>query len=172
MTREGYLKHKELIEAWVNGAKIQWFNEVRESWFPAAAPQWDEEVKYRVKPALQWEDFGKIKGFHINSYTEQIQEVVGTTTDNNYKTVFPTKEEAEACLALSQLLQWRDKYNEGWKPDWNSKEVKYVIEIIRDEIDKTGIVYGKRVLAFKSIEIRNKFFEDFKDLIEIAKPLL
>ena len=50
MTREGYLKHKDLIEAWVNGADIEYFVDVYKYWDYTEAPLWREEIEYRIKP--------------------------------------------------------------------------------------------------------------------------
>ena len=97
----------------------------------------------------------------------------GDTDKDNDKNIFPTIEEAEACLALAQLCQLRDRYNDGWKPDWDSmSETKYVLEISRNIVVKN--FYGNRhkILAFKTEELRDKFLENFRDLIETAKPLL
>lgn len=89
------------------------------------------------------------------------------------KNVFPTRAEAEACLALSQLCQLRDRYNDGWKPDWkNEKELKYVIEIFWDNIVKREYECRYKVLAFKTEELRDEFLKNFRELIWIAKPLL
>lgn len=119
----------------------------------------------------KWEDFGKINGYWVNSYCE-IRDANCDSFASN-KNVFPTKEEAEACLALSQLCQWRDKYNEGWKPDWkNTTTMKYAIYIFNEEIRKDKTFRAQKVLSFKSEQIRDKFLEDFRELIEIAKPLL
>lgn len=93
--------------------------------------------------------------------------------NNNDKNLLPDRKTAEAMLALCQLIQLRDCYNGGWKPDWNNiKEDKYVIyiehNIIMIEIHKTV----NQILSFKTEELRNAFLYNFRDLIEIAKPLL
>lgn len=119
----------------------------------------------------KWEDFGRIEGYYITS-SSIIDKYSSLNSISSNKNTFPSKEEAEACLALTQLLQWRDKYNEGWKPDWTDNNPKYVISVYYDEILIQKLFSGNKILAFKSREIRNKFLEDFKDLIEIAKPLL
>jgi len=49
MTREGYKKHKDLIEQWVNGAEIE-FLTIDKKWINAAEPNWLTELEYRVKP--------------------------------------------------------------------------------------------------------------------------
>ena len=120
-----------------------------------------------------WEEVGVIKGWYtyaggsIDYFSE------GNSTNYADRNIFPTKEEAEASLALAQLCQLRDRYNDGWKPDWkNSTETKHIIEINRNYIVKNFYNHTKRILAFKTKNIRDKFLENFKDLIEIAKPLL
>lgn len=49
MTREGYNKHKEFIEAWANGALIEWFDEI-DTWRYEDYPLWNADVQYRIKP--------------------------------------------------------------------------------------------------------------------------
>ena len=88
------------------------------------------------------------------------------------KNVFPTKELAEAALALAQLLQLRDKYNNGWVPNWNSNSLKYSIKTFCNNVATDEIMYSQTTLTFKTEEIRDEFFKNFRSLLEIAKPLL
>ena len=88
------------------------------------------------------------------------------------KSLLPSKELAEAMLALCQLIQLRDCYNGGWKPDWTIIDGKYTIIILKNTPTLDCTWSYNRILAFKTKKLRNKFFENFKDLIEIAKPLL
>lgn len=131
------------------------------------------EIRFRPanKSKPKWEDFGRIKGFWIRSDTS-IGEVDLSVTDDSSRNTWPTKEEAEACLALSQLCQWRDKYNEGWKPDWKDNMLKACIISFEGGLAKESYTRSSQVLSFKSDAIRDKFLEDFSELIEIAKPLL
>ena len=76
-------------------------------------------------------------------------------------------------MALAQLCQLRDRYNDGWKPNWEYKgEMKYCIEFFKERISKENYYSIRKVLCFKTPELRDEFLENFKDLIEIAKPLL
>lgn len=85
----------------------------------------------------------------------------------------PSEELVEATMALLKLLFLRDYYNEGWQPDWkNDDEYKYVILTENDKIERERNYSYRRALAFKTSEIRDKFFEEQKELLEIAKPLL
>lgn len=118
-----------------------------------------------------WEDLGIIRGFYVNAHSE-VRDFEGCTSKDSNKNTFPTKEEAEACLALAQLCQLRDRYNDGWKPDWKNGTEKYSIYFNADKIYSGDIYKTQSVLSFKTKELRDKFLENFKGLIEIAKPLL
>ena len=49
MTREEYLKNKDLIEKWADGASIETSYENEEDWFVIPDPNWNENYKYRLK---------------------------------------------------------------------------------------------------------------------------
>ena len=122
-----------------------------------------------------WCDLKFIKGFFVNGESE-IKEINETRDKilaiEGNRNVFPNREEAEACLALAQLCQLRDRYNDGWKPDWTDFTMKPSIYFHKD-IATTGENRSERtILYFRSEKIRDKFLENFKGLIEIAKPLL
>ena len=87
------------------------------------------------------------------------------------RNLIPSKEKAEAILALCQLIQLRDCYNNDWKPDWGDPFCKYAIYFTRNTFIKQTNTNCARILAFKTAELRNQFFDNFKDLIEKLKPL-
>ena len=119
-----------------------------------------------------WDELKKISGAYVNE-NSKICDSKMVATYNFYKNMFPSKEEAEACLALAQLCQLRDRYNGGWKPDWEEHtERKHCIEFCKNVITKYEVSISRKVLHFKTEELRDRFLENFKDLIEIAKPLL
>ena len=121
----------------------------------------------------RWEDLELICGFYVDSDSEICDCRSSVLAFGECKNTFPTEEEAEACLALAQLCQLRDRYNDGWKPDWeDDEEQKHVMFIHREEICKETFFTVQQSLAFKTEELRDKFLENFRDLIEIAKPLL
>ena len=60
-----------------------------------------------------------------------------------------------------------------WKPDWSTEsERKYVIEVYRNNVRTNSQGYSNTTLAFPTIEMRNAFYENFKNLIEQCKELL
>lgn len=123
------------------------------------------------KKKIEWSDFGKVIGFYIDDNSE-INSYTLFDSCNDNKNTFPITEEAEACLALSQLCQWRDKRNDFWKPDYLNDNPKYQLGFYRNKITKYSVYATSKVLSFKTEGIRNKFLEDFEYLIIVAKYLL
>ena len=123
-----------------------------------------------------WDEFCENNPIKSGEYFIQSEDImrviVGGLRDVTTKGILPNKETAEAFLALIQLIQLRDCYRQGWKPDWKNNENKFVIEIIDGEITTYWDNRRSRTLSFQSIEVRDKFFENFSDLIEKAKELI
>lgn len=90
--------------------------------------------------------------------------------------VVPNKELAEAVKALLKLLFLRDYYNEGWQPNKKDKEQRGVSVTL--DCDNNFMVWGilketePYKFIFKNDETADKFLEEQKELLEIAKPLL
>lgn len=76
--------------------------------------------------------------------------------------------------ALCQLLVCRNAWWEqlGWKPDWEKPEEKHCIVFKCDGVEKQVKTYESCILAFPKYEVRDKFLETFRYLIEEAKKLL
>ena len=79
-----------------------------------------------------------------------------------------------AVSALCKLLIYRNAWWEklGWKPDWKEHDGKFVIRPNYDNVECSTNATANRILAFPTEEVRDKFAETFKDLIEEAKKLL
>lgn len=84
----------------------------------------------------------------------------------------PSKELADAAVALLKLLFLRDYYNEGWVYLENSGSAYTIRTTVENELECSYANGINKVMAFKTTEIRNKFLEEQKELLEIAKPLL
>lgn len=89
-----------------------------------------------------------------------------------HKCVYKNKETADAFIALSQLIRVMDCYNDGWVPDWNTNEMKYVIYCNSNHIITNTTIGSSFVLSFKTKELRDEFLKNFRSLIEIAKNLI
>lgn len=85
---------------------------------------------------------------------------------------FEDKETAEAFSALWKLLNYRKKWIGDWKPDWKNSDPKFTIIIGGDIIVVGENKIASRSMSFPTKEMRDEFYESFKDLLEVAKPLL
>lgn len=77
--------------------------------------------------------------------------------------------------AFQELLICRDAYWKlvgDWKPDWKDNSDKYFICYVEDKPWTSNIRNCNRFLIFPTEEMRDKFHENFKDLIEKCKELL
>ena len=121
---------------------------------------------------MSWEELGEVEGYFIYEHSGiNVHPVIDIAVAYN-RNLFPTKEEAEAMRAMAQLCQLRDRWNGGWKPDWEDNTPKYCI-VSRKNILYTDFCYNTSAsIAFKTRELRDKFMETFKDLLEEAKPFL
>ncbi len=143
-----------------------------------------EQRKIERKLPKTWEEFCEMNPIKDDEYfltagnddgIEAFCKLPGFSRirDPQYRDILPNKETAEAFLALMQLIQLRNFYNGDWEPDWgNENEKKIIIRNYRGRVlggCEPTIGY---VLTFKSEELRDQFLENFKDLIEIAKPLI
>lgn len=124
---------------------------------------WEEYCKQN--PIVDWEYF-------INERSEIDEIRKREKNPETDKSTIQTKDMAEAFIALMQLVQLRDCYRQGWKPNWRKACNKYCIYYEIDGIFPFNNIYNSRVLSFQSEEIRDEFLENFRDLIEQAKELI
>lgn len=89
----------------------------------------------------------------------------------------------ELLLNLQKLFICRDAYwkiageqlglEEPWQPDWENKEnTKYCITTINRQIKTITTDVFNYFLAFPTAEIRDAFYNNFKDMIELCKSVL
>ena len=84
------------------------------------------------------------------------------------------EEYERAFEALRELVILRDYYNEGWQPDFKGNaDYKFcIVNYCGDTLSKDKTFSVCRIMTFKTEEIRDKFLEEQRELLEIAKPLL
>jgi hypothetical protein len=83
---------------------------------------------------------------------------------------------------LYRLLICRDAYwkiageqmglDEPWNPDWKDDSDKYFICYLKDELWMSNIRECNRFLVFPTKEMRDEFYNNFKDFINEVKELL
>ena len=97
----------------------------------------------------------------------------GTRGEMRDRNVLPSKQAAEAHLALMQLHQLRDAWREGWVPDWNDGgQNKYVIAYDKGEFEIWQYHTVSRFLAFQDEKRADEFKDCFIDLIRKAGDLI
>lgn len=88
----------------------------------------------------------------------------------------------ELLESFVKLLICRDAYwriageemelGKPWEPDWNDSTRKCTIVVIGNDLVKHYTFAQNFILAFPTEEMRDAFYENFKDLIEQCKELL
>ena len=76
---------------------------------------------------------------------------------------------------LRELLLFRDAWwmmADNWKPDWEEYDNKFCLQVINNEIYSCDREVLSCILAFPTAEMRDEFYENFKELIEHCKELL
>ena len=59
-----------------------------------------------------------------------------------------------------------------WDPDWLDEKTKYTIKAYQNRIIQDKVLRTNCILVFPTEEMRDAFYENFKDLIEQCKELL
>ena len=131
---------------------------------------------------------------------EECCEILGVDSDNflaitncyegevettDYERVLLSKFASLWKLRICRDAYWKlagEKMGLGkpWEPDWkNSEERRYSIVNIEGDINlpettltKWVLKVTNKILVFPTEEMRNAFYENFKELIEVCKELL
>ena len=88
------------------------------------------------------------------------------------KAIVPT-EYGAPFIAMMQLMSLRQAWIGDWKPDWSSGySSNYCVVGAGDRFDVCILSKCRYALSFPTIEMAKDFMNTFKDLLEIAKPLI
>ena len=155
----------------------EWYNKGGELKELALSAFSEEETKASMLPNT-WEEFCKmypvkLDEWYIDSNSNLKTHICGTRFCKEYKNVLPSQQAAEQHLAYMQLHQLRDCYRQGWVPDWSDGHKNKSCIIFSEgnyHIDNYCLYI--RFLSFQSIELTEKFLNNFKDLIETAGDLI
>ena len=130
-------------------------------------------IRKQLRPT-NWEELTRVcKDNESFWYSSSFDEVINGTFECCIGFgEFEDKETAEAFSALWKLLNYRKAWIGDWKPDWTNSDPKFTIIIGGDRIVVGENKIASRSMSFPTEEMRNMFCESFKDLLEVAKPLL
>lgn len=81
------------------------------------------------------------------------------------------------CLLICRDAYWKiagEQMGLGkpWKPDWMDGKIKYGISPYQNTIIKDMAIRANGILVFPTPEMRDAFYENFKELINSCKKLL
>lgn len=128
----------------------------------------EEELKDKVFPK-SWNEYNTKACYNDNRFN------AGSIPGSADYCHFATKEEAEAFVALGKLIQLRNEYwrlDNNWQPNWSNRDMKFAIGYENNKIARDCFHFNSQILVFRTAELRDKFYENFKDLIEEAKMFL
>lgn len=159
-----------------------------------------EVMKETIKPMIDFTKYSKDEYLvELGDYEIQVRD--GKTYAVKKNPAYPTTYEecceilgdvadcSLSCFAcgllnnLQNLLLCRDAYwqiageqmglSKSWKPNWRKpNERKFCIVNTEEEVTKWVQKTTNKILAFPTPEMRDAFYENFKDLIEQCKELL
>ena len=127
------METKELKITIPEGQEIDWQESAKQ-----------EKIVFKKKKNTKprsWEEYyeqqiaNKKHGYYIDDGNCSVTEIMwnGYVRSDNWKNVLPSKELAEAFLAMMQLMSLRKAWVGDWEPDWNIsnwntyRESKYYI---------------------------------------------
>jgi hypothetical protein len=106
-------KHADMINAWANGEKIQYYCEYYDTWLDNDDPTWDKDTEYRIKP------LEKLTDKRIDAIRELYPQAVALVMDEDG--------EAWVCRGLIRMrehcwdgvggrrIEILDNYAQDWK---------------------------------------------------------
>jgi len=162
------METKELKITIPEGQEIDWQESAKQ-----------EKIVFKKKDTKprSWEEYCKnYKGtsFFINTCGT----ILSSRTDEGWNSVLaknlvPSKELAEAFIAMMQLMSLRQAWIGDWKPDWSNEYLdKYCIIGIHCDFEVCLLNKCRYALSFPTKEMAIDFMNCFEDLLEIAKPLI
>ena len=138
----------------------------------------DNKVVFEdIKPQFPktWEEFCKQNEVKKNEYYLDTSSCIIVISDSKRysgsdRNLLPSKEAAEAHLALMQLHQLRDCYRQGWIPDDNHDN--YLILNNKGKYNISVNNWTSHFLTFQDRERAEEFLTNFRELIEQAGDLI
>lgn len=121
-----------------------------------------------------WEEYcSNLKeGFYFGLHREKKYLKYGDTDCEGMKTLFLDPYYPKTFEALMQLMSLRQAWIGDWKPDWNGREFYSCIVIFDNKYIVEDFSKYRQVLSFPTQEMATDFMNTFKNLLEIAKPLI
>ena len=154
----------------------EWYNRGGEYKEFALSAFTENEITTSVLPN-SWEEFCKMYPVKDDEcYISASSNIIRMSQGKRYTfyncNILPSLQSAKAHLAYMQLHQLRDCYRQGWVPDWKDDIIKYCIVLESNRCVIYKNITTCNFLSFQSMELAEKFLNNFKDLIETAGDLI
>lgn len=169
------MENKRNIQIDLNTAK-EWYNQGGD--LRKIALQAFSENELETLPS-SWKEYCE-----INPYLDVNKEVFILASGNinplssiycarrNFPGAISSKKRAEQFLTLNKLLQIRDYYNQGWTPNWEDEQEKYTILTVDNKLHSNITFRANGLFTFKTKELRDEFYTNFKEDLEFIKEFL
>lgn len=170
------MKTKELKITIPEGQEIDWQESAKQ-----------EKIVFKKKENTKprsWEEY--CRNFKGELFFENNNDIDSVVIKNGMsyiaKSYVPSKELAEAFLAMMQLMSlrqdWIHKWSveqnltEDWEPNWKGDADNWCVIFKEYKLKVDLFYYNAFPLSFPTKEMATDFMNYFKDLLEIAKPLI
>ena len=157
------METKELKITIPEGQEIDWKESAKQ-----------EKIVFKTKDTKprSWEEYLELNtgfdGCGIDWNTDG--GVQRTGLHHRGKAIVPTKYGAP-FIAMMQLMSLRQAWIGDWEPKWNG-EIYSCIVMFNHKYTVDNFVGCHQSLSFPTKEMATDFMDCFKDLLEIAKPLI
>ena len=154
----------------------EWYNKGGEFKELALSAFSEKEITESALPNT-WEEFCKMYPVKDDEwYISASSNIIRMSQGKRYTfyncNILPSLQSAKAHLAYMQLHQLRDCYRQSWVPDWKDDIIKYCIVLESNRCVIYKNITTCNFLSFQSMELAEKFLNNFKDLIETAGDLI
>ena len=138
----------------------------------------EKKEKKEKKYPKTYEECCKILGVDHNNFLTITNLYYGEVETTDYERVLLGKFASLWELRICRDAYWKIAGEEiglgkPWEPDWKKgTQSKYCICNNSDNIKKISLFFDNAILSFPTSEMRDAFYENFKELIEYCKELL
>lgn len=133
-----------------------------------------EKIVFKKKDTKprSWEEYLELStGFDGAGIDWNCGGVQTTGLHHRGKAIVPTHL-AQPFIAMMQLMSLRQAWIGDWEPYWKNPDTKKWCIIFECELKVSYFYSNSRALSFPTREMAEDFMNCFRDLLEIAKPLL
>ena len=142
---------------------------------PISVPRsWEEYLCSGNHPSKLWfiNPASKNTG-GINSTAGDVKDFDLNKSTCAMSAYLPSMGLADAFIAMMRLMSMRQEWIGDWEPDWNNDtSKKWCIVFQENKLKVDFFIYNALPLSFPTKEMATDFMNTFKDLLEIAKPLI